>query len=339
MYFYIFTHCKIVKGAMQSMLYDLDRNKYYIVPHSFSDFVGQYNGFSIEKLYEIFDQEEHETLSEYIQFLREKQLAFFCPYPNDSFLTDVQFEYRSPYRIHNALIGYDPSFDFKHLVSLLDKEGCRHVFIYSFKSISVNDLIGILSSFDNSGIISVQILMKYTLSPLIFIYKYLVKKYARFLKLVLHHAPYNKGFLKYGQFEYHIGYLKKKINGIHSLYDLYPYNFDVNIQLFTEAQYYNTFFNKKLIIDSSGNIKPDLFSSEIYANIFSLDSLKNVLSDNSLKKYWHVRKDDILICKDCEYRYMCVDCRTPTFKDGKWHLPSCSYDPYTAKFEDKAGSW
>jgi SPASM domain peptide maturase of grasp-with-spasm system len=339
MYFYLFNHCKIVKGAMQSALYDLDRYKYYIVPHSFADFIEEYNGFNIDKLYEIFEEEEHETLSEYIQFLKEKQLAIFCQNPNDTFLINYKFENYNPSHIYNALIEYHHSFDLKHLSYLLDKEGCRHVFFYSFESISIKNIIKLLSSFNNSGIVSIQILMKYTSLSLIFLYKHLVSKYARLLKLILHHAPFDKGYLKYGQFEYHIGCLKKAIADMYSLYEISPYNFNVNSQLYAESQHCNTFFYKKLIIDSSGNIKSNLFSSKFYGNIFQLNSLENLLSNSELKKYWYVRKDDILMCKDCEHRYMCVDSRYPIeIGNNQWKFNTeCNYNPYIAKWKGEEG--
>ena len=335
MYFYLFNHCKIVKGATQCALYDLDKGRYFILPHSFSEFIEMYNGFNINKLYEEFDKNEHETLSEYLQFLKDRHLATFCENPNESFLAELKLEYRTPNRIHNALIEYNPSFDLKHLVSLLEKEGCRHVFFYSFESISVKNLVRLLSSFNDSGVVSVQILMKYSSVPLVFAYRHLAKKYSRFLKLILHHAPFDRGFLKNGQFEYHIGCITKKIKDVHSLYEINPYNFSVNIQLYTESQYFNSFFHKKMIIDASGNIKPDLFSSDFFGNIFTIKSLDIILSNSELKKYWYVRKDDIQVCKDCEYRYMCVDCRTPFISDEVWRLPTCPYNPYIATFEKK----
>ena len=54
------------------------------------------------------------------------------------------------------------------------------------------------------------------------------------------------------------------------------------------------------------------------------------------KKVWSVNKDQIKICRDCEFRYMCSDCRAYT-EDPKdiYSKPlKCGYDPYTNKGED-----
>ena len=64
-------------------------------------------------------------------------------------------------------------------------------------------------------------------------------------------------------------------------------------------------------------------------------SLKNVLAQTDFSKYWKIKKDDVLVCKDCEFRYICTDCRA--FINNPNNLISkpskCKYDPYSAKWE------
>jgi SPASM domain peptide maturase of grasp-with-spasm system len=53
-----------------------------------------------------------------------------------------------------------------------------------------------------------------------------------------------------------------------------------------------------------------------------------------LKKFqasWAIKKDAIEICKDCEFRYICSDCRAFTQNNNPNSKPlKCNYDPYTA---------
>jgi radical SAM protein with 4Fe4S-binding SPASM domain len=53
------------------------------------------------------------------------------------------------------------------------------------------------------------------------------------------------------------------------------------------------------------------------------------------KKYWSITKDQINVCKDCEFRYICTDCRAYTTNiDNDYSKPlKCSYDPYKGKWE------
>ena len=76
---------------------------------------------------------------------------------------------------------------------------------------------------------------------------------------------------------------------------------------------------------------------ESYGNIKDT-TLEEALNKPGFKKYWTVTKDDIEICKDCEFRHVCTDCRAYTertkFKDGiDLSKPlKCGYNPYTGRW-------
>lgn len=45
------------------------------------------------------------------------------------------------------------------------------------------------------------------------------------------------------------------------------------------------------------------------------------------------------VCKDCEFRYMCVDAAIPNKrKDNSWYRSSeCNYNPYISKWNNEEG--
>lgn len=47
---------------------------------------------------------------------------------------------------------------------------------------------------------------------------------------------------------------------------------------------------------------------DFYGNIF-INNIMNIVYSNNFQKYWYIKKDDIDGCKECEYRYICTDCR------------------------------
>lgn len=81
----------------------------------------------------------------------------------------------------------------------------------------------------------------------------------------------------------------------------------------------------------NGDIKicPAMPSS--YGNI-NTDSIGDIISKTEFQRWWKIKKDNIKICQDCEYRYICSDCRINNFDDEKtFNKPvKCSYDPYEA---------
>ena len=113
-----------------------------------------------------------------------------------------------------------------------------------------------------------------------------------------------------------------------------PHYFNVNIELFTESQKYHTYFNRKLAIDTYGNIKNCSALDKSYGHVSTSDIYTIVTSDE-FQSLWFIHKDIISICKDCEFRYMCIDAREPIKgeNDVYYHLVKCPYNPYNLSWE------
>ena len=68
--------------------------------------------------------------------------------------------------------------------------------------------------------------------------------------------------------------------------------------------------------------------------------LADVLADPAFKKNWLVNKDCIAVCRDCEFRHVCTDCRAYVEQpDDLYSRPlKCGYDPYANVWQDWATS-
>ncbi|MEM9686908.1 MAG: grasp-with-spasm system SPASM domain peptide maturase, partial [Bacteroidota bacterium] len=108
-----------------------------------------------------------------------------------------------------------------------------------------------------------------------------------------------------------------------------------NMKLFTESQRHNSCLNRKISIDSNGNIKNCPSMPQSFGNIKNT-TLKAALHHKDFKKYWNLTKDHIAVCKACEFRYICTDCRAYLEKpDDPYSKPlKCGYDPYTNVWQD-----
>lgn len=117
-------------------------------------------------------------------------------------------------------------------------------------------------------------------------------------------------------------------------------NLNINRSFYIEALNYNSCLHKKISIDYEGNIKNCPSMVKNFGNI-KQTSLRKALLNNDFKEYWDVNKDEIEVCKDCEFRYVCTDCRAYTEKGednlGTINLSKplkCGYDPYTGVWND-----
>lgn len=115
--------------------------------------------------------------------------------------------------------------------------------------------------------------------------------------------------------------------------------FSPNISTYTESQQHNTCLNRKISIDKDGNIKNCPSMPQSFGNIKDT-TLEEALNHKDFKKYWNVNKDMIAVCKDCEFRHICTDCRAYTERtdfedDVDLSKPlKCGYNPYTNVWEE-----
>jgi radical SAM protein with 4Fe4S-binding SPASM domain len=101
----------------------------------------------------------------------------------------------------------------------------------------------------------------------------------------------------------------------------------------------------KIAITELGDILPCVFAREhILGNYLDQNSLIEITNAPILQRIWHTTKDDVLVCQDCEYRYVCFDCRplaeaAAPGRAGFYNAPypRCTYDPYAGKWGD--GIW
>jgi radical SAM protein with 4Fe4S-binding SPASM domain len=72
-----------------------------------------------------------------------------------------------------------------------------------------------------------------------------------------------------------------------------------------------------------------------YGNI-ATTSLQETLLQQNFKDLWYINKDQIKVCQDCEFRYLCTDCRAfITTPEDKFSKPSkCTYNPYTGEWQN-----
>ncbi len=96
----------------------------------------------------------------------------------------------------------------------------------------------------------------------------------------------------------------------------------------------------KIAVTENGDVLPcPLARKEIIANLHS-DNFWEIVEKENLSSYWDMSRENVEICKDCEYRFFCRDCRPlekSTSKSNKLNQRTsyCLYNPYTGEWGNK----
>ena len=101
----------------------------------------------------------------------------------------------------------------------------------------------------------------------------------------------------------------------------------------------------KITITEDGDVFPCIFSrDQLLGNVLESPDLLSIIQDSTTQTVWLITKDNVQICKDCEYRYVCFDCRplaaSASGDNADFHSappPYCTYNPYTGEWA--AGTW
>ncbi|MEZ5050097.1 MAG: SPASM domain-containing protein, partial [Saprospiraceae bacterium] len=113
--------------------------------------------------------------------------------------------------------------------------------------------------------------------------------------------------------------------------------FRVGSNSFYESLNYNYGLNQKLFIDSLGDIFLSFGFPIKIGNLFN-DKIEEILSNEKVKEFWKVTKDDVFICDNCEYRYMCFDEGELVRINAKYKKKvECPYNPFISKWDYQEG--
>nr|WP_320117757.1 hypothetical protein [uncultured Marinifilum sp.] len=324
-YFKLYSNCIPIKGYVRSIIYDLGDNDYYFIPNSLFEII---NGNSLVRI----DQNNED----YINYLIKNNLGFtgdnvkeFDCFPN------MDLSYKSPYALYSVIYRLEKNTcQLKSIIKKLELFQVKNICLIVDEKLDLNFIANLCCEVQESDIEGVKLILNEEKDIDL---ESLLKNYLKINEVTLCSSRENK-IEKHFDENTIVVYTTKSIN------EEIDYNkvgfeyFFVNKDLFTESLAFNPYYNKKIIILSNGDIIESLKSSRVFGNVF-YDELISIFKNKELLELWHTSKGNIQICKDCEFRFMCLDSRVPNnISNKQWgHSESCHYNPYIAKWKDEEG--
>ncbi|MEG0760360.1 grasp-with-spasm system SPASM domain peptide maturase [Chryseobacterium sp.] len=337
-YFNLFNNILITKGVERILISDLQRDKSELFPNELNDIIEELSEKSIDEMLKSYDLESQGFINEYINILLDNEFGFITKGDWDQNFPPLSYEFLTPNEITNAYITITHLDDLYKIEKSLSNLNAEHLVIHYNKSLSIDEFKLIEDTFQNSTITSIEIFSLYHDD----IEEEFINDIELFCKRIYSLVFFGCKKAPVGtsdKYKFIISFVKQNIE-INSCGKVDLKYFNTNLPKVLEAVNHNSCLYKKISIDINGNIKNCPSMCESFGNIKDT-SLEEALNHQDFKKYWNLTKDKIEICKDCEFRYICTDCRAYTERthENEENLDTskplkCGYNPYNGKWEE-----
>jgi len=334
-----YSSCVLVRGFRRSVIYDLQLGDFYFITNKLYEILYENDNLDFEIIKSNYSKDVHSIIDEYISFLIEKNVIFECEPEVAELFIDLPTEWDYPGEISSAVIELDSNtiIPLEKIINDLETLGCQDLQIKLFDK---DILIGFeekLDLFEGTIIKSIELLVESPIgySDLYEVAESLCKKYPRIYNVIfcgtelnknIKINPNNMGNIVLTKYSLNIGVEERKVAMLNG--------FIPNIFKYTEALSFNLYFNKKIYIDRLGKVKNGEYQLNNFGDVRE-KSILEICTTEEFKKLGNVEKDQIKVCKDCEFRYMCVDFRIPERDSDSeyfYYKNPCNYDPYKANF-------
>lgn len=328
----------LVRGSSRCLICDLERNGFMLIPTSLYVILSeQKGGFTIQEILDRYAQgnaQNKKIILEYFSRLYKADLLTFTNFAKYYASIDTTWDY--PGEISNAIIDFNQKTE--HAAPFLEQAtqlGCRYLQLRFFSKISMALLKQTMMTLETSIVESIEIFAPYETIGMLQGLIRLMKKHHRIRTISLYNAPQNmvkfSRTVGFGQ----IVTVTTDVKGHLSCGMVSHHYFITNISTYTESLAHNSCLNRKISIDIDGNIKNCPSMSQSFGNIKDT-TLQEALDHPDFKKYWNITKDQVAVCKDCEFRYICTDCRAYLENpEDMYSKPlKCGYNPYTCEWEE-----
>lgn len=327
--------CKLTKGFNRAVITDLQRGRYFTVPLSLYELLVKHKKASIEEVKSQYQEssEEGEIINEYFSFLLENEIIFTINESLADRFLPIETEFDYPGIISNAIILLN-EFDnvrIEKILVQLKSLFCYNIEITVLNPINKSELDILLQLCKTNEMDNVIILINQEVEIDL---AYILENYLFLNSLIFFNAAVDYDHLE-DVSGFHLKHTTTDLGNPNRCGLVDSKYFTPTIGHFTESQKHNTCLNRKISIDAEGNIKNCPGLKENFGNIKNT-TLLEAIHKPGFKKYWEIKKDEINICRDCEFRHVCTDCRAYVDNPNDTYSKplKCGYNPYTSKWED-----
>jgi SPASM domain peptide maturase of grasp-with-spasm system len=307
-----------------------------MIPNELFAILTEMSNLTLPEIKQEYDVQYGDTIDEYFGLLIDRDYGFWCDEPENFPALDLSWD--RPEAVTNAIIDVDAdsSHDYGEIFSQLDGLGCQAVQIRAYDALSMEELEGVLQACQHRRLRHLDLIIKYQPELTPDSLSEFCLRYQVISRVVVHSSPAPS---------------RKTLDPLPILIrfdpagvtadscgEVAPGYFSLALEHFTEAHGFNTCLNRKLSVTARGEIKACPAMKQSYG-IVGRVTLASAATNPELVRIGRITKDQIAVCRDCEFRYICTDCRAFTEGGDLYSKPAkCTYDPYTASWGAASGT-
>jgi SPASM domain peptide maturase of grasp-with-spasm system len=334
-YLKIFERCQLVRGYQRSAIYDFDRLDYEFIPNLMYDILVENKRLLTADYYKRYSEGEQEIVKEYISFLVSGQYAFFCNQEETDRFPEISREWFMPSAISNAIVYLNENIVYlEKIINELCLLLCKDI-VFIMTKLNYDYLELLSEKTDETSISSISLYILYETDIDINRITSFLERNKRIKNITFFSAPKSEKIYSNETQLQLLENITKDCSNCKRFAN-YPDSFRPDQNLFFESLKFNNCLTRKISIDRNGLIKNCPNMTENYGYISKI-SLSSILKEDRFMQYWKISKNKIDVCKDCEYRYMCMDCRYHiNDKNNILSKPEyCRYNPYICKWANE----
>jgi len=322
-----------VKGYSRSIICDLQRNSFLLIPNVLVEILALSREHTVQEIYARYGHEHDQQIEEYFQYLIDNDYGFYSDAPQR--FPPMDLDWRSPKIITNCLIDFDAEsqHDLAAISEQLSELGCEALELRFFYPLAVEALSEQLLHFRDSTLRSINLLVGYHPSLEVEAIEDLLFNHRRVKSVTVHSSPDQDQFIRI-DLQTSLRYTPERIDSEACCGNVSSRYFSSTVSAFTEARLFNSCLNKKVGIDKRGIIRNCPSMPRSYGDARTTP-LSEAIEKVEFRQPWGITKDQVLVCQDCEFRYICHDCRAylQAPEESLSKPAKCRYDPYQARWE------
>ena len=333
----LYASCVPVSGAKNKIICDLQRNSYVRIPDGLFEILTKHRGRSHAEVKAAYNNEYDEVIDGYFEMLVHHEFAFACTDP--ALFPPLSLNWRSPFAVYNAILdrGAGTTYDLNEALRQLSEACCKFLQLRYFSPASAGEIEDLFEYLDHirSATIGIELVLPESTGVTVAVARGWLRTYNRLNKISLHGTgrPFAVEEVRSKRF---LLTTPEAVDGAAHCGVIDSAFFSINVKAFTEARAFNSCLNGKISIDQRGYIRNFPSMAQDFGH-FPATSLAEAANHPDFRKQWSVTKDQVAVCRDCEFRYICTDCRAYTVGGAAKGKPSkCGYDPYAGVWKTPA---